>query len=203
MKIKALDSDTEELIKNTAKRVFFKEGKLHATTLDIADAAGINRASIHYYFRSRKHLFDKVFEEAVREMQGKLRGVMSQDLPLRQTMETVMDFFLKRSMEHPYLELFVIAELNTDPDMYLRMMPVEEMGKRRLKLKAEIDAEVAAGRMKPIKPEHFIVNMMSLCSFPLLAKSIVKNATNMNEDEYQQFINERKQVILKLIFLDE
>lgn len=203
MKIKALDSDTEELIKNTAKRVFFKEGKLHATTQDIADAAGINRASIHYYFRSRKHLFDKVFEEAVREMQGKLRGVMSQDLPLRQTMETVMDFFLKRSMEHPYLELFVIAELNTDPDMYLRMMPVEEMGKRRLKLKAEIDAEVAAGRMKPIKPEHFIVNMMSLCSFPLLAKSIVKNATNMNEDEYQQFINERKQVILKLIFLDE
>ncbi len=203
MKTKALDTDTEELIKDTAKKVFFKEGKLHATTQDIADAAGINRASIHYYFRSRKQLFDKVFEEAVREMQSKLRGVMNQDLPLRATIESVMDFFLQRSIEHPYLELFMIAELNTDPTIYLKMMPADEMKKRRLKLKAEIDAEVEGGRMKPIKPEHFIINMMSLCSFPLLAKSIVKNAASLSEEEYNQFIKERKKVILRLIFLDE
>ena len=37
------DEATEELIKNTAKRLFFGEGKFNATTQEIADAAGVNR----------------------------------------------------------------------------------------------------------------------------------------------------------------
>jgi TetR/AcrR family transcriptional regulator len=41
----ARDAGTEKLIKDTAKK-FFAEGKLHATTQDIADAAGISRTSL-------------------------------------------------------------------------------------------------------------------------------------------------------------
>src|SRR5579864_9398851 len=113
-----LATDVEKLIKDTAKKIFFVEGKLHATTQDIADAAGINRASIHYYYRSRKLLFDKVFEEALAEFHTKLTAVIDQkDLPFRQLIGAVIDFFLKKSMEHPFLELFLVAELNTNPDM--------------------------------------------------------------------------------------
>ncbi|HYD90018.1 MAG TPA: helix-turn-helix domain-containing protein, partial [Flavobacterium sp.] len=49
--------DTERLIKETAKRVFFGEGRFNATTQEIADAAGVNRTLINYYFRSRDKLF--------------------------------------------------------------------------------------------------------------------------------------------------
>ena len=58
------DDATEELIKNTAKRLFFGEGKFNATTQEIADAAGVNRTLINYYFRSRDKLFDLVFSDA-------------------------------------------------------------------------------------------------------------------------------------------
>ena len=200
--METLSTDVEQLIKETAKRIFFAEGKLHATTQEIADAAGINRASIHYYYRSRKMLFDKVFEEAMEEFHKKLTVVVAQDdLPFRKLVESVIEFLLKKSLEHPFLELFLVAELNTNPEMKHALLP-EEASARRKMLKEYIAEEVAAGTMKPIEPEHFIVNMMSLCSFPFLAKPIVKNAIELTEEAYVKFINQRKDVIMKLIFLD-
>lgn len=198
--METLSTDVEQLIKETAKRIFFVEGKLHATTQDIADAAGINRASIHYYYRSRKQLFDKVFAEAMEEFHRKLTGVISEDgLPFRQLIENVIDFLMKKSMEHPFLELFLVAELNSNPGLKSALIPKEASDRRKM-LKEDIAREVAAGRMEPIDPEHFIVNLMSLCSFPFLAKPIVKNAIELSEEAYVKFIAERKAVILKLIF---
>ena len=200
--METLSTDIEKLIKNTAKKIFFVEGKLHATTQDIADAAGINRASIHYYYRSRKQLFDKVFEEAMDEFHAKLTVIVAQEeMPFRKLVETIIDFLLKKSMEHPFLELFLVAGLNTNPEMKYATLP-EEARKRRKKLKGYIAEEVAAGNMKPIEPEHFIVNLISLCSFPFLAKPVVKNAVELSEEAYVKFIGQRKEVILKLIFLD-
>jgi len=200
--MEVLSTDTEQLIKDTAKKVFFKEGKLHATTQDIADAAGINRASIHYYYRSRKLLFDKVFAEAAEEMHVKMTGVISQNLPFRQLIEGVIDVFLKKSMEHPYLELFIITEMNTDPNLSFAILSPEESQERKKMIQLAIEAEVAAGTMKPISAEHFIANMMALCAFPVLARPMVKRATNLNDGEYDQFLQQRKQVIMKLLFLD-
>ena len=199
--MESLSTDVEQLIKDTAKKIFFVEGKLHATTQDIADAAGINRASIHYYYRSRKLLFDKVFEEAMMEFNAKLRLIIEQEeLPFRQLIERLLDFLLKKSMEHPFLELFLVAELNTNPDI-THFLP-EPQAERKAMLWENIAMEVAAGTMKPIEPEHFIVNLMSLCSFPFLAKPIVKRALELSEEGYAKLIAERKQVILRQIFLD-
>lgn len=201
--METLSTDVERLIKNTAKKIFFEEGKLHATTQDIADAAGINRASIHYYYRSRKILFDKVFEEAMEEFRAKLEAVVTRDdLPSRRLIETLIDFLLKKSMEHPFLELFLVAELNSNPHIKSSLLPVEPPADKKDMLKEFIETEVAAGTMKPIKPEHFIANLMSLCSFPFLAKPIVKNALGLSEEDYVHFIAERKEVILRQIFLD-
>ena len=65
---------TEDLIKETAKKIFFQQGHLKATTQEIADAAKVNRALIHYYFRSRNLLFDRVLQEA---MTGFMHQVLS------------------------------------------------------------------------------------------------------------------------------
>ncbi len=198
-----LATDVEKLIKETAKRIFFVEGKLHATTQDIADSAGINRTAIHYYYRSRKLLFDKVFEEAMAEFHDKLAAVIArEELPFRELTGEIIDFFLKKSKKHPFLELFLVAELNTNPQAFYPLIPEAEKSSRQAMLTESISREVAQGTMKPIKTEHFIVNIMSLCSFPFLAKPIVKNAVALSEEGYGKFIAERKEVIMKQIFLD-
>ncbi len=49
------DDNTENRIKETAKRLFQEKGGFDAVrTREIAEAAGINSALLHYYFRSKK-----------------------------------------------------------------------------------------------------------------------------------------------------
>ena len=53
---------TEEKILLSAKKVFYQKGLKGARMQEIADDAGVNKAMLHYYFRSKDKLFDKVFE---------------------------------------------------------------------------------------------------------------------------------------------
>jgi TetR/AcrR family transcriptional regulator len=198
-----LATDTEQLIKDTAKRVFFVEGRLHATTQDIADAAGINRASIHYYFRSRQLLFDKVFKEAVHEMQEKMNTVFEEGITFRERTERFIETFIQRSLEQPYLEMFIITEYNTNHDLKLTMVRPPNESEKLSHLRSGLAAEVTAGRMKSMTAEHFMMTIMSLCSFPFLAQDLFKTVFEVDEKGYAKMIMERKAVILKLLFLDE
>ncbi|MDB5087026.1 MAG: Transcriptional regulator, TetR family [Mucilaginibacter sp.] len=201
-KMEILATDTEQLIKDTAKKVFFSEGRLHATTQEIADAAGINRASIHYYFRSRQKLFDTVFIEANTEMRSKLHSVFEEALSFRERIEKFIEVFIEKSLKHPYLEMFIVTEFNTNPKIQLHMLKPDNEKEKIKQLEIDIKNEVAEGRMKPITSHNFIITLMSLCSFPFLGRDIIKNAFSINEEEYQKLIAERKGIIMQLLFLD-
>ncbi len=54
-------SETEKKIINAATAVFMEKGKDGARMQEIADKAGINKALLHYYFRSKEKLFTNVF----------------------------------------------------------------------------------------------------------------------------------------------
>ncbi|RKR80372.1 TetR family transcriptional regulator [Mucilaginibacter gracilis] len=199
--METLATDTEQLIKDTAKKVFFVDGNIHATTQDIADAAGINRASIHYYYRSRKLLFDKVFTEAITEMRSKMHLIAVQNLPIREKTGEFIDFFFEKSLQHPYLELFVITERNSNNTLKLAMTEINKDDMHK-ELDNEIQKEVAKGLMKPITANHFVMTMISLCSFPFLGRSIVQGAINVDDETYSKMLTERKKIILQLFFLD-
>jgi len=72
MLVKETDQDTEKLIMETAKNIFFGEGRFNATTQEIADAAGVNRTLINYYFRSRDKPYLKMRRKRSRNLQSKL-----------------------------------------------------------------------------------------------------------------------------------
>src|SRR3954468_2098724 len=101
------DCTTEQLIKETAKRIFLKEGKMLATTQDIADAAGVNRTLLHYYFRSREVLFNLVFKEAVTKLRERIHEVLALALPLKQKIENLVNVFYEELTASPYLETFI------------------------------------------------------------------------------------------------
>ena len=64
----ALKVETKEKIIRVAHEVFLEKGLQGARMQEIADRAGINKALLHYYFRSKQSLFDAVFENVVKEV---------------------------------------------------------------------------------------------------------------------------------------
>ncbi len=56
---------TEEAILVAARKVFESKGFDGARMQEISDRAGINRALLHYYFRSKDKMFERIFDEAL------------------------------------------------------------------------------------------------------------------------------------------
>ena len=61
---KEKDISAETGILNAAKRIFQQKGMEGARMQEIADEAGINKALLHYYYRSKQLLFEAVFKNA-------------------------------------------------------------------------------------------------------------------------------------------
>src|SRR5690554_930204 len=104
--------DTYDLIINTAKKLFFTEGKFNATTQEIADAAGVNRTLINYYFRSRKALIDLVFKDAMIEEDKQHDIIVNSDWPFREKLERYMDLSFATAKEYPYMEMYMVTHIN-------------------------------------------------------------------------------------------
>ena len=98
---------TEQLIIDTAMKVFFKEGRIKATTQEIADAAGVNRTLIHYYFKSRDALIKKVNIVADSEYRQGIDGVYLLDKPFREKVRILIELIIKKHHEYPFLELYL------------------------------------------------------------------------------------------------
>jgi len=194
------ESITEELIIETAKKVFFKQGNLHATTQDIADAAGINRALIHYYFRSREKLFDVVFQEAQKTLLHKMDRVLATDEKFRKKVERFIDVFIDESLEYPYLENFLISEINRSEKNGTTIINKDIANSVLKKFSNEVLIEINKGTLKALSPLEFMINLMSLCSYAILARPMIQLAFNIDNEQYKSFMKDRKRQIFKMIF---
>ena len=58
-------SDLEQQIIKTAQQLFIEKGFVETSMSDIAATVGINRPTLHYYFRTKDKMFKAVFGSIV------------------------------------------------------------------------------------------------------------------------------------------
>jgi len=194
--------ETEQHIKETAKRLFFRDLKPRATTQEIADAAGVNRALIHYYFRNRDNLFQLVLKEAMSRVHGIVSSALLNDKPFKEKIANAVEAMIEEKQAYPGLETFVIMELNKMSCGGASIVPEEEVlaiGNTSDQFLLEIEEAVEQGIIAPIPPKQFLINLMSLCSYPVVAKPILSSVLNLDQKAYAEAMEERKAVILKLL----
>ncbi len=68
--------NTEQKILNAAREEFINTGLKGARMQEIADRAGVNKALLHYYFRSK----EKLYEAAIREVGETLWGSIEKEM---------------------------------------------------------------------------------------------------------------------------
>lgn len=192
----ARDTGTEQLIKDTAKRMFLSEGKLHATTQDIADAAGVNRTLVHYYFRSRDILFDQVMDDAKADLRNLLDTVLLGEHNFKDKVKKLIEVFIDETMKYPFRELFIITETNTNPDLYK-----DSKEHNHLKLfQAEIKSEMDKGTIKTMDPRQWTMNLFSMMAYPILAGSLNKSFLKISDTEFNKLMKQRKHIVFEMIF---
>jgi len=191
---------TEEHIKQRAKVLFFTTGILDASTQEIADFAGVNRTLVNYYFRSKKNLFNIVYTEIISEMRAGFAAVYASDGTFREKVEALIDYTIEFRETYPFLEIFNIQEtskLNNQMETLLRPTAIKET---HLFLK-EIEEEMKKGTIPTYEPVNFLINLMSLISFPIVMKPIFREIFCIStEEQYQKIYNQRKEMVMTILF---
>lgn len=190
------DIETEVLIRKTAKRLFFGEGKFNATTQEIVDAAGVNRTLINYYFRSRDNLFNLIFEDAVKREEKLREKVLFSDLPFKEKIEMYIDDSLLQAKDYPYLETYIVSRIN-DGCFYKEEDEWEKFMKRFYE---EFENEVKKGTIEKMEPLQFILNIASLVSFPVAIRPLFQSTMRISDAEYDRILSDRKEIIMKILF---
>jgi len=190
--------DTETKILEAAKRVFIKKGMMGARMQEIADEAGINKALLHYYFRSKENLYEAVLKNTLLGFVMQIGSYLADKKTFKDKLETFIEGYMNVLFQNPFLPAFIIYEVNTNPELIIKMMSA---GKNALLyFEREIQTEIVEGRIKPVDVSHLIVNILSLCIFPVAAKPILERVL-MNGDSlaYDTFLRQRKDEISRLI----
>jgi TetR/AcrR family transcriptional regulator len=195
MSNQAKKDQTQELIKETAKNLFFVKGKFDATTQEIADAAGVNRTLINYYFRSRDNLIQIIFDEAQRAEQEKSKIIQNADLPFKVKISKFIEGSLSTSLQYPYLETYIVSQINKGN---CNQRDIEEDVLKTLY--KDIEKEMELGNIEKMAPVQFILNMVSLLVFPSAIRPLFMENLMISDEEYDKIISERKEIILNMLF---
>lgn len=197
MSAKVTDQDTEKLMMDTAMHIFFGEGRFKATTQEIADAAGVNRTLINYYFRSRNNLFDFVFQRAQQQDHEMMETIVFSDLPLKEKLSKHLDVSLEQSKKYPYLEMYMAMQMNHGNSCY---KDADSMGRLLDKFYLEIGIEMEKGNIEKMRPEQFVLNFVSLMSFPIAMRTLFQESMGFSNEAYDKLLEERKDIIMNILF---
>jgi AcrR family transcriptional regulator len=200
--------NAEERILDAAHRVFLRRGSAGARTQEIADEAGVNKALLHYYFRSKERLAAAVFQRAATKLMPPVIATLASNLELEIKVARVIDIELDVLLDHPYLPGYIISELTHNPSRTKELIAalagvsVDELAPRLFDtLGKQIRARVREGRMRPIAPDQFMLNLLSLCIFPFAARPLLCAALQLDAAGFRRLIEERK-TALPQFFLD-
>jgi len=189
---------TEKDILEAAKRVFQIKGMYGARMQEIAEEAGINKAMLHYYFRSKDKLFDAVFQDAAKNFFSKIRELLNVDKPLLEKIEYFVENYVELLLQNSFIPAFIITEVHQNPDRIKNIFLESGVNTEMLFIN-DIKTAISLGIIHPVDPKQLIINIIGLCVFPVAAKPIIKTMLNLNDEEYLKFIEVRKKEVSKFI----
>lgn len=194
----ARKDNTEEKILDAATSVFVRKGMDGARMQEIADEAGINKALLHYYFRSKDKLFDAIFSKIIGFAFPKIGQILQSDMDFKSKVEQAIDTYIDLLLKYPYLPGFILKEINRDPSVFFKL--VMKHGFNIKPIIQVISDAMDRGEIVCMKPEHLMVNVIGLCVFPFAARPVISFlAFNEDKAATQAFLEERKQEVKQFV----
>ncbi|WP_340105422.1 TetR/AcrR family transcriptional regulator [Rhodohalobacter sp. 8-1] len=189
---------TEKIIFNTAQDVFEQTGYDGSTMQEIADKAGINKALLHYYYRSKSRLFGVVFQQAFTRLVQPMLGIWKTDGDIFNKTERFIDQMLDKLQAHPYMASFVLHEITRNPE-HLQQIISQPGGETAKIIQRDLDAVSAEYGLPPKNAVHFMCDLLGMAIYPFIARPIISTVFQLDNKAFDQIIEERKKHIPKMI----
>jgi AcrR family transcriptional regulator len=178
---------TEQKIIEAAESVFLADGYAGARMQQIADKAGINKAMLHYYFRSKDKLFELVFRHKMKQFVPQITHTLQDEqIPFLDKLDRFVMLYLEMLRKNPSLPLFILSTMNRNPDLMVHFK--QEVGQTIVRV---MQAEIKKGNIRPVDPHQFMLTLVGMCIFPFLARPVFVGIFNLDQKAYAAIIAER------------
>ena len=188
---------TREAILEAAERIFAEEGLEGARTDAIAAAAGVNKALLYYYFRSKEGLYRAVLEGYVADFNRRALDLLSSEgsacsLLLRY-INLHFDFIAAHRHHGPLFQRMLM----TDEKSWVRL--AREQGLPRMKaLLKVIERGMRAGELRHMDSFHIAISLISLVVFYFSSAAVLRTVGGI--DPYAKAnVERRREEVLRFI----
>ena len=177
---------TEEKIFRAATEIFEEKGMTGTRMQDIADRAGINKALLHYYFRSKEKLFAAVFDKLAEKMFTRFAGILEKEMPLDEKIEYFFKEHISFLRKNPKLPLFLLGEADRDPGLLKKYLGNIDFKKIRRATKSS-----GMGKVSDMYFAQMMITIISMSIFPIVARPIFEKILTGQGIDYEDFLDQR------------
>ena len=186
--------NTEQIIIEAAEAEFLEKGYGNAKTVAIAQRAGVSHSMLHYYFRTKEQLFQKVFKEKVQALTQMFNVVFEQNTDFKEILRLLIETQFKFLIQNPQLPMFVFREILSNkesrewaikalfPHLFPFLSTIEKM----------LTIEIKKGSVRPIAVQNLLMNILSINISTFVMLPVLKENLHFGNDEMlENFLNER------------
>jgi len=195
-------SKTEKKIINAATELFLEKGKDGARMQEIADRAGINKALLHYYFRSKTKLHEVVFSNELKTFFNGVLGTFKENEDFQTFVKSVVHHYIDNISKHPKLTQFILWEIEKGGENLSKIIlqTMKENNFQSNQILDKIQNEISAHRIRKIDPPNLMVSLIGMCLFPFIAKPIIERIIPGINVTSAKFLHRRKEEIFHLVW---
>ncbi len=197
-----IKTDTESRILQAAEEEFLLKGLEGARTTAIAERAGVTHAMLHYYFRTKGMLFERIIAKKMQEIEKIMLTVfVSGDMPLMERIRLGVEQHFDFVASNPDLPHFVIQEIYSHPERHEIMQSQISAiaGKLLQDLQRHIDKSAATQATVWIDARMLILDIVSLNLFTFISYPLVKPLLGDLTADKGSFMKNRKAENVEII----
>jgi TetR/AcrR family transcriptional regulator len=173
------DLTTEQRILAAARQEFSERGLDGARMQAIADRAGVNKALVHYYFRSKEKLFEIIIHDIVSTIWGKIYYDLDTPSPgadFRSVIRSVVSEYVRTFAAQPEMPIILMRQLiNKDENFNLVAQSViRAIGEGPKRIFSLFEKETRAGTIKKVDPIQLIMSIMGMIMVTFISRPIVE-----------------------------
>jgi len=194
--------DTEQLILEAAIREFSAKGFDGARTSTIAANAGVTHAMLHYYFRTKEKLFERIFKYKIQYIiKMVLSPIVESNGSIKERICKGIETHFNFLLANKELPIFFITTIYSRPESYRDAInELSSTANDRIQaLQDELDKAHEMGEISKVKADVLIGDIASLNVFPFLAYPMLMAATGYCEEDYDAYMEMRKKENVEII----
>lgn len=196
------DQNMELKILESAEKLFLEQGFLKTTTGQIAQLAGCNQALVHYYYRTKEQLFERVYEQKIQLLFSNFIAEVETCDSFEESITRMVRMHFRFLKENPMLPSFLLNECLNNPlermsALKARLSVLIPTVKRRLE--ETLNREIAAGNIRPISVLDLLFSIISLNVMPFLVMPLFQTLSDSSDEEMQTLLAHREEETVNLI----